>query len=255
MVANASTDRAHPFPLLPQVCDTLLAAVPHMELATDVICGARGRCAADLCSASQHRPALQPHPAAPPCCLWLTLPPRRPLAACPPGFPGERDEDHAATLSLLDKYRFPHCHISQFYPRWVGGWVVRGHAWSAGAGGERVGVWVDGIQRAPPAAASIVCLTAARALSATLMPPAVPPTSTSAPQAGHPGGAHEAAALRAEEAAQPRGHGGGRQLGRGRLPAPGGRRGALLRGGPRCGRAAPGGSQQDVCAGACAAGR
>ncbi|KAL4424994.1 hypothetical protein ABPG77_002879 [Micractinium sp. CCAP 211/92] len=54
-----------------RVCDTLLAAVPDMELATDVICG----------------------------------------------FPGETEEDHAATLSLLAKYRFPHCHISQFYPR------------------------------------------------------------------------------------------------------------------------------------------
>jgi threonylcarbamoyladenosine tRNA methylthiotransferase CDKAL1 len=33
------------------------------------------------------------------------------------GFPGETEEDHAATLALLDRYRFPHCHISQFYPR------------------------------------------------------------------------------------------------------------------------------------------
>lgn len=33
------------------------------------------------------------------------------------GFPGETDVDHRATLSLLAKYRFPHCHISQFYPR------------------------------------------------------------------------------------------------------------------------------------------
>ncbi|KAL4457896.1 hypothetical protein ABPG75_012761 [Micractinium tetrahymenae] len=54
-----------------RVCDTLLAAVPGLELATDIICG----------------------------------------------FPGETEEDHAATLDLLVKYRFPHCHISQFYPR------------------------------------------------------------------------------------------------------------------------------------------
>ncbi|EFN58477.1 hypothetical protein CHLNCDRAFT_19538, partial [Chlorella variabilis] len=54
-----------------RVCDTLLAAVPGLELATDIICG----------------------------------------------FPGETEEDHGATLALLDKYRFPHCHISQFYPR------------------------------------------------------------------------------------------------------------------------------------------
>jgi len=33
------------------------------------------------------------------------------------GFPNEGPEDHAQTLSLLRKYRFPHCHISQFYPR------------------------------------------------------------------------------------------------------------------------------------------
>lgn len=53
------------------VADHLLANVPGMELATDIICG----------------------------------------------FPGEREADHADTLSLLGAYRFPHCHISQFYPR------------------------------------------------------------------------------------------------------------------------------------------
>lgn len=54
-----------------RVCDELGAAVPGLELATDVIAG----------------------------------------------FPGESPEDHAATLRLLRKYRFPHVHISQFYPR------------------------------------------------------------------------------------------------------------------------------------------
>jgi threonylcarbamoyladenosine tRNA methylthiotransferase CDKAL1 len=54
-----------------RVCDELLAHVPEIELATDIIAG----------------------------------------------FPNEGPEDHAATLSLLRKYRFPHCHISQFYPR------------------------------------------------------------------------------------------------------------------------------------------
>lgn len=48
------------------------------------------------------------------------------LKACPElelatdiicGFPGETDEDFEATLRLVRKYRFPHCHISQFYPR------------------------------------------------------------------------------------------------------------------------------------------
>eukprot|EP00889_Picochlorum_renovo_P000387 jgi/Picre1/27417/NNA_000384.t1 len=53
------------------VCDTLLAAVPDMELATDIIAG----------------------------------------------FPGETAEDHEETMTLIRKYRFPHCHISQFYPR------------------------------------------------------------------------------------------------------------------------------------------
>lgn len=39
------------------------------------------------------------------------------------GFPGESDDDHAATLALLAKYRFPHTHISQFYSRCgAGGW-------------------------------------------------------------------------------------------------------------------------------------
>ena len=33
------------------------------------------------------------------------------------GFPGETETDHQATLQLLAKYRFPHTHISQFYPR------------------------------------------------------------------------------------------------------------------------------------------
>lgn len=33
------------------------------------------------------------------------------------GFPGETDGDHEETMSLIRKYQFPHCHISQFYPR------------------------------------------------------------------------------------------------------------------------------------------
>lgn len=56
-----------------RVIDTLLAGVPGMELATDIITA----------------------------------------------FPGESPEDHAATLELLRTYRFPHTHISQFYPRCV----------------------------------------------------------------------------------------------------------------------------------------
>lgn len=56
-----------------QVCDTLTALVPDLQLATDIICG----------------------------------------------FPGETQEDQEATLKLLEKYCFPHTHISQFYPRWV----------------------------------------------------------------------------------------------------------------------------------------
>ncbi|KAK9824274.1 hypothetical protein WJX72_009107 [[Myrmecia] bisecta] len=54
-----------------RVADTLLRAVPGLELATDIICG----------------------------------------------FPGETDDDFAATMRLVRKYRFSHCHISQFYPR------------------------------------------------------------------------------------------------------------------------------------------
>lgn len=30
---------------------------------------------------------------------------------------GESEEDFAATLALVERYRFGHCHISQFYPR------------------------------------------------------------------------------------------------------------------------------------------
>ncbi|KAL6315535.1 hypothetical protein AAG906_000837 [Vitis piasezkii] len=33
------------------------------------------------------------------------------------GFPGETDEDFAQTVSLIQEYRFPQVHISQFYPR------------------------------------------------------------------------------------------------------------------------------------------
>ena len=51
--------------------DTLAAAVPCLQLATDIICG----------------------------------------------FPGETEDDFAATLALVARYRFAHTHISQFYPR------------------------------------------------------------------------------------------------------------------------------------------
>ena len=30
---------------------------------------------------------------------------------------GETEEDFEQTMQLVAKYRFPHCHISQFYPR------------------------------------------------------------------------------------------------------------------------------------------
>lgn len=33
------------------------------------------------------------------------------------GFPGETDEDFAQTTDLIKEYKFPHVHISQFYPR------------------------------------------------------------------------------------------------------------------------------------------
>jgi threonylcarbamoyladenosine tRNA methylthiotransferase CDKAL1 len=54
-----------------RVCDTLLAAVPGMVIATDIICG----------------------------------------------FPGETDEQWQETMSLIEEYKFPEVHISQFYPR------------------------------------------------------------------------------------------------------------------------------------------
>ena len=63
----AAMNREYTAAQFERVCDTLLAAVPGMELATDVICG----------------------------------------------FPGEAPADHEATMALLRKYRFPHCHISQ----------------------------------------------------------------------------------------------------------------------------------------------
>jgi len=54
-----------------RVADALIAEVPDMRLATDIICG----------------------------------------------FPGETDLDFEDTLALVAQYRFPACHISQFYPR------------------------------------------------------------------------------------------------------------------------------------------
>ncbi|GAQ84969.1 Hypothetical protein KFL_002150050 [Klebsormidium nitens] len=33
------------------------------------------------------------------------------------GFPGETDDGFAETMALIEEYRFPHVHISQFYPR------------------------------------------------------------------------------------------------------------------------------------------
>ncbi|GLJ54906.1 hypothetical protein SUGI_1178870 [Cryptomeria japonica] len=33
------------------------------------------------------------------------------------GFPGETNEDFEATIELIKEYKFPHVHISQFYPR------------------------------------------------------------------------------------------------------------------------------------------
>lgn len=33
------------------------------------------------------------------------------------GFPGESDKEFAETITLVEKYRFRHCHISQFYSR------------------------------------------------------------------------------------------------------------------------------------------
>ncbi len=47
------------------------------------------------------------------------------------GFPGEAEADHEATLALLAKYRFPHCHISQFYSR------CHGPGLGPGAGASR----------------------------------------------------------------------------------------------------------------------
>ncbi|EFJ44304.1 hypothetical protein VOLCADRAFT_64943 [Volvox carteri f. nagariensis] len=88
-----------------RVVDTLLAGVPGMELATDIITA----------------------------------------------FPGESPGDHVRTLELLRQYRFPHTHISQFYPRSVGARGERGGCVGGrvGVGGRCVGrvwVWVCGVR-------------------------------------------------------------------------------------------------------------
>lgn len=36
---------------------------------------------------------------------------------CGPLSPGETNADFAATVKLIEDYKFPHVHISQFYPR------------------------------------------------------------------------------------------------------------------------------------------
>lgn len=33
------------------------------------------------------------------------------------GFPGETEDDFAKTMAIVEKYKFSHCHISQFYSR------------------------------------------------------------------------------------------------------------------------------------------
>jgi hypothetical protein len=162
--------------------------------------------------------------------------PATPTRPSPPGFPGESDADHAAMLSLLAKYRFPHCHISQFYPRWV---ATRGA--SRGAGGRQGAAGAKPARPVHTRAGTHPC-PANRRTHCRVSP--LLPTH----QAGHARGAHEAAALRGQKGAQPRGDAGGGLVGR-CVPRLDGVRGAVLRGG-HCGRwGAPGGAQQDVCAG------
>ena len=36
---------------------------------------------------------------------------------CVAGVQGETEEEFEETMRLVEHYRFPHCHISQFYPR------------------------------------------------------------------------------------------------------------------------------------------
>lgn len=62
------------------------------------------------------------------------------------GFPGETQEDQEATLKLLEKYCFPHTHISQFYPRWVCAGGGRLRVVGEGQGGRRGGVPQVGVQ-------------------------------------------------------------------------------------------------------------
>lgn len=106
-----------------RVADTLTQLVPEMELATDIICGG--------CLVGH-----VPHPCSANCHLnvWLCVQSemhaahalsapqvdpntRMHVLLCMAGFPGETDEDFAETVALVEKYRFRHCHISQFYSR------------------------------------------------------------------------------------------------------------------------------------------
>ena len=141
---------------------------------------------------------------------------------CCAGFPGESEEDHQATLTLLDKYRFPHCHISQFYPR-----CVMGGSDVVGRGRSSVLI--------PWRAVTVT----ARTLSPAYL------------QAWHSRRPYETFAHPGGEAAQPGGDGLRGGLGRQRrhVCSTGGQCAALLRGGHGRRRCALGGAQPLLHAG------
>jgi len=116
-----------------KVCDTLQAAVPELQLATDVICGFPGESEDEFEVCLGYYRHLGNSSGRWVLCAFLGWSPRD-IAAVPElqlkcvfqsqfvGFFRYQLKRSCMilvqeTMELVKRYRFSHCHISQFYPR------------------------------------------------------------------------------------------------------------------------------------------